>query len=1228
MGARRVGLGLLLLAAGFLGARSARAQLIYTPSKTSPGNHVGLRFTGTSLVALPAFESPDFRNPATGDYDGDGRPDLIFTRFFGVGDGEHYVYTFDPASNAYLSRGTGATSALNFHSPFSADFDGLGIEDYVSVNNDASPPGPRGGGGTGVDIMRYSLDVFANQRFGTSTFGTPLSVWGAGDIDGDHADELLTISQDADTSNEDDEPTGTGTLFACDIGPGSVEFSRVCTALAQATIAPNAEGRYPTSVVGADLDGNQVDEVVVGFGTCCNGTDSATVRRYALSGGTFSQIGADLHLPGPFQYVTAADLDGDGRDELVASAGGQVNAGGTVTLPGAVQVYRLNTGTGLFELAASAAAPLLTRPPGWQAAKQLPKAEISAASVNTCRPPVLDSDGDGLPDEWEQFGADRNCDGVVDVDLPGMGAKPNHKDLFLEIFWVDDYEPSKAAITAVKQAFARAPVNAGGVPNPDGLEGINLWVDTGELLDSDGALVGDELGGPQNRRAHSVGPAPGPCNLKSKAFFDALAERDPDRVGISRFGLASSCGATAAQGYDAFVARIDDSPTSSVPQKNGATLMHELGHTLGLLHGGPQALANLNDDELQDAERACKPNHISVMSYVYQATGGIPYLNEEGTQISEMVDYSPSRAAGSSRIGLLPNLNEAELHEPAVIFPAGAPFGGAYVGQMMLLPAPSSPYTGWHKLFEPIDYNGMNGIESASVTANIDDFAGITGCTAEAAATATLENPDEWGALVMKPVPLVRRGVSPKSLSVTEIGGTPEFVDVEMTEEEVAPFVEAVNTADLELAFLPGPDSGVGVRAFEVLVENHGPNPSAETNVELELPPGTSLAGSEASCVEDPALSVGCELGAVMPGETLGFLVLVNVGPNPTASPRVLEGLVDNAKGPDPEPLNDTASVVLNSPPVALCGDFPVSADDTCHASAQAADVDAGSFDPDGDDFDCELVPSGSFGLGSHAVELTCTDSSGDFSSCDAFVIVSDTTPPAFTSVPADRTISSCTNVNLGTAEATDNCGSVQITNDKPSKFPLGATTVTYTAVDQAGNPIPAHQQVTAILADDTSCCPTGSTIRLGTSNNDTINGGSGADCILGLGGQDTLRGFGGSDAISGGAGDDALLGGDGNDRLYDAAGQNTLQGERGSDFLRGGSGDDTLRGGDDADTLYGGAAQDHLYGDAGNDALFGEAGFDILEGGSGNDALDGGSDTDRCIDAGVNTLVSCEQLN
>ncbi|HXT98542.1 MAG TPA: hypothetical protein VN853_19745 [Polyangia bacterium] len=277
---------------------------------------------------------------------------------------------------------------------------------------------------------------------------------------------------------------------------------------------------------------------------------------------------------------------------------------------------------------------------------------------------------------------------------------------------------------------------------------------------------------------------------------------------------------------------------------------------------------------------------------------------------------------------------------------------------------------------------------------------------------------------------------------------------------------------------------------------------------------------------------------------------------------------------------------------------------------------------------------------------------------CPAETSGPDVTPPVFTFVPPTTTISSCAHPNIGQAQATDPCG-VTIINDAPSTFRLGTTTVTWTARDGAGNVTVASQTVTAVLGDDVSCCPSGTHVIVGTSNDDVIVGTSGPDCILGLGGQDTISGGDGDDVISGGDGDDVIFGQNGNDRIYGGSGQDTISGGPGNDFIDGGDGvdqlsgddgddvifggqggdiisggigNDVINGGPDDDQIHGDDGDDVIFGNAGNDSLFGDDGNDTLNGGDGDDKLDGGSGVDIlnagsghniCMDDGI-TLQVC----
>jgi hypothetical protein len=223
---------------------------------------------------------------------------------------------------------------------------------------------------------------------------------------------------------------------------------------------------------------------------------------------------------------------------------------------------------------------------------------------------------------------------------------------------------------------------------------------------------------------------------------------------------------------------------------------------------------------------------------------------------------------------------------------------------------------------------------------------------------------------------------------------------------------------------------------------------------------------------------------------------------------------------------------------------------------------------------------------------------------------------PTLTPPPA-VTVSQCAMPTIGVAVASNSCGGqARVTRNGPNVFPLGQTVITWKAVDVMGHVTTATQTVTVKMGDDPSCCPAGTNVIVGTSNNDVLVGTPGRDCIIGLGGQDTISGGGGDDFISGGDGDDILNGGDGDDTILGGSGQDRLNGDAGNDNLSGGDGDDICHGGIGNDVIAGDQGQDQLFGDDGNDTLSGGTGDDTLNGGNGTDSCNGGPDH--------NTLVSC----
>jgi len=132
------------------------------------------------------------------------------------------------------------------------------------------------------------------------------------------------------------------------------------------------------------------------------------------------------------------------------------------------------------------------------------------------------------------------------------------------------------------------------------------------------------------------------------------------------------------------------------------------------------------------------------------------------------------------------------------------------------------------------------------------------------------------------------------------------------------------------------------------------------------------------------------------------------------------------------------------------------------------------------------------FPLGVTTVTWTATDDSGNSAQATQTVRVVDTTPPTITP-PADVEVEQAsadgTAVDLGTPTVSDICDAdVTVTNDAPALFPLGVTTVTWTATDDSGNSAQATQRVTVTPGEEVTV------VLLAPNGGEVFAGGGGTD--------------------------------------------------------------------------------------------------------------------------------------
>lgn len=292
----------------------------------------------------------------------------------------------------------------------------------------------------------------------------------------------------------------------------------------------------------------------------------------------------------------------------------------------------------------------------------------------------VDTDGDGLWDAWETDGVDVNKDGYYELDLAAMGADPRHKDIFMEIDFMENHPLDQAGIGDVIASFAAAPVT-----NPDGKPGVTMHIDNGPtsvmnpktgakwdtLSDSDQLGHSDQLGSTDKAGNYDWGPYD---TLKRDNFAEARRTvfryvvslhtfagtnigRARDMPGVENLGI------TLDGPSDVIVAANQPCASGHCPlssRQQGVNLMHELGHLLGLGHGGRSGGVNGTPDILNG-----KPNYFSIMNYLFSFNG---LKKLDGTFLTDYSRFPDAQLAIDNKLtteGSVYAMNEASLNEQA-----------------------------------------------------------------------------------------------------------------------------------------------------------------------------------------------------------------------------------------------------------------------------------------------------------------------------------------------------------------------------------------------------------------------------------------------------------------------------------------------------------------------------------------------------------------------------------
>lgn len=372
-------------------------------------------------------------------------------------------------------------------------------------------------------------------------------------------------------------------------------------------------------------------------------------------------------------------------------------------------------------LAATTVALTLTATPTVASAQDPIQAPQAAAALT-------DTDGDALPDIWEINGYDADGDGTIDVDLPAFGASPTKKDIFVETDYLPGELPNMAVYDKITKVFAEAPVQ-----NPDGTNGIQIHLDAGPAGGKNYNLGG-------GNEIENVTDLLGVATVKAaKDKHQAAARKSIFRYmwWADKFGTKSYSGQAYRPG-DTFLISVGKTYWKDLSDDGKVgTFVHELGHTLGLAHGG--------DDNINS-----KPNYLSVLNYAFQFSG-VPLTNG-----GNLFGYSS---------GTLDHLKESSLDESLGLGAAAAGYKAQFInsqGKKMRTRYDAS---------QPIDWNGNGVIDSGPVSANLNGEGGDG---------QTLADFNDWANLKYK-AGLIGNG--PEEYSTQDGAGTSELESNEATSE-------------------------------------------------------------------------------------------------------------------------------------------------------------------------------------------------------------------------------------------------------------------------------------------------------------------------------------------------------------------------------------------------------------------------------------------------------------
>ena len=323
-----------------------------------------------------------------------------------------------------------------------------------------------------------------------------------------------------------------------------------------------------------------------------------------------------------------------------------------------------------------------------------------------------DTDGDAIPDSWEKQPIDFNKDGNPDLTL--KDADPLKKDIYIEVDYMDGHKPDPTALADVETAFRSCPATVRNGPIK-----LHIEVDNTEVIPiaHEDAIRWSRF---DQIKDHSFGTTAEKVSGNAKwillakkytyhycLFANMIETWDGAQWNVGSSGSAELYGNDFIVSLGAFTGGVGSR------DEQAATFMHELGHNLGLQHGGGDSTNY-------------KPNYLSIMNYLFQFDGD-PLRNRPLT-------YSSAKLA---------TLQESKLDETAGVLGANWDWT-VHSGFVQRTTGPTYVPLAVPTAFA-IDWNNNGDDTETNVQANVNNYPGYDYVSAD---SEELAGYDDWSNLL------------------------------------------------------------------------------------------------------------------------------------------------------------------------------------------------------------------------------------------------------------------------------------------------------------------------------------------------------------------------------------------------------------------------------------------------------------------------------------------------